>query len=87
MKKYEVYYAPDGATQQYCGEFDSYEEAAEAAEQEPEGLTESLWETARAAGHVGGMYAPSGGDEDDEPLSWHGADGFYCVIGVSRGAL
>lgn len=82
--KYRVYEAADGSDLVYCGEFDDLASAQEFAESEPGGLPRSMWDTARAAGHCAGMTAPDGGDEgeDDEPISWHGAEGTYCVVGV-----
>jgi hypothetical protein len=82
MTKYRVYYSPEGSDSQYCGEFESLDEAQEAAESEPDGLEQCLWDTARAAGHCGGLSAPDAGEEG-EPLSWHGTDGWYCVIAVA----
>lgn len=82
MSKYRVYEAEDGCDLVYCGEFDDLTEAQEFAETEPGGLPASMWDTARAAGHCGGQTAPDGGAEDDEPISWHGTDGTYCVVAV-----
>lgn len=42
-----------------------------------------MWETARKAGHVAGMQAPTGGFEDQEPMSWHGEEGWHCVVEVT----
>lgn len=73
---YRVYRAPDGCSPQYCGEYATLEAAQEAAETEPRGLEESLWATARATGHCGGV-------EDDEPEGWYGPSGWHCVVRVS----
>lgn len=78
---WRVYCCPDGCCASYCGEYDTQEEAEAIAESEPVGLEESLWATARAAGHCAGMTAPGDGEED-EPLSWHGAAGYHCVVKV-----
>ena len=82
--KYRVYRAPEGCDSSFCGEYDTLAEAQQAAETEPAGLERSLWDTARAAGHCGGLTAPSGGVEDDEPISWHGASGWHCVVRVQH---
>jgi hypothetical protein len=79
-KAYRVYKAPDGCDVSFCGEFATLAEAQAHALTEPAGLERSLWETARAAGHCAGMTAPGGGDESDEPLSWHGNE--HCVVEV-----
>ena len=81
---YRIYLAPDGCDPEYCGERDTYQEAVAYAETEPAGLEQSLWETARVAGHCGGMMAPGYGAESDEPMSWHGAAGWHCVVEVSH---
>ena len=80
---YRVYYAPDGSDEAYCGERDTYAEAVAMAETEPDGLERSLWETARAAGHFGGMTAPGCGTEG-QPISWHGSEGWHCVVEVGH---
>ena len=80
---YRVYLAPDGCDPSYCGEYSTIEEARDVAEREPAGLDACMWETARAAGHCGGMTAPdTAGREDRDPLSWHGASGNHCVVRV-----
>ena len=79
---YRVYSAPDGCSESYCGEFITLKDAQAYAETEPYGLDECLYDTARAAGHCGGMEAPTGGTEEDEPISWHGQSGVHCVIAV-----
>lgn len=80
---YRVYRAPDGCDPMYCGEFDEYDAAVRHAESEPVGLEKCLWQTARAAGHCAGMHAPDDCEESDEPVSWHGAEGDYCVVEAS----
>jgi hypothetical protein len=82
-RAYRIYEAPDGCDMSYCGERDTLAEAKAFAETEPTGLQKSLWDTARAAGHCAGKSAPHGGIEDDEPISWHGASGWHCVVGVT----
>lgn len=80
--KYRVYKAEVGSDIAFCGEYDTYERAVEIAGKEPRGLEQSLWDTARAAGHCGGQTAPDSDGEEDEPKSWHGASGSYCVCVV-----
>jgi hypothetical protein len=80
---YRVYESPDGCDVSFCGSHDTYEQAVDAAEKEPAGLQKCDWETARKAGHCGGMYAPDpDGIEDDEPISWHGKHGWHYVVRV-----
>jgi hypothetical protein len=76
-----VYEAPEGCDPSFCGEYDTLADAQAAAVTEPAGLEKSLWDTARAAGHCAGMSAPEGGEEG-EPISWHGASGWHCVVPV-----
>lgn len=81
---FRVYRWPDGSCPDFCGEYPTLEAAEEAAEGEPAGLPKSEWESARRAGHRDGMTAPDpDGDEADEPESWHGANGNYCVVRVT----
>lgn len=80
---YRVYIAPEGSGLSFCGEFETREEAVGCASASPRGLEESLWDAARKAGHCGGLTAPAdGGDEDEEPIGWHGEDGCHCVVRV-----
>lgn len=62
----------NGRDLEYAGSRDTLEEARELAESEPLTLPQHLWETARAAGHCGGLYAPDGEPIDDEPYEWVG---------------
>lgn len=80
MKKaYRVYEAAEGCDLVFCGERRTLAEARALAATEPTGLEKSLWDTARAAGHCGGLTAPDGGTEADEPCSWYGN---HCVVAV-----
>lgn len=79
---WRVYRSPEGCAREYCGQFDALDAAQREAEQEPRGLPESLWATARAAGHCDGMEAPGGGEEDEDAHSWHGRKGWHCVVRV-----
>jgi hypothetical protein len=81
--RYRVYEAAEGCDPIFCGEYDSLEDAQDAAESEPGGLPKAMWDTARAAGHCAGMTAPGGGEEDEAPISWHGTAGWHCVVGVT----
>lgn len=83
LTRYRVYKAEEGSCPSFCGEYDTYDEAAAVAESEPAGLSKSLWGTAYAAGHAAGQFAPDRrGEEDDEPSSWHGTRGWHCVVPV-----
>ena len=77
---YRVYDAAEGCDLIFCGEYDTLAEAQSIAAAEPAGLGQSLWDTARAAGHCAGMTAPEGGDESDEPISWHGEHHCVCAV-------
>lgn len=80
---YHVYYAPDGSGETYLGLADTlrdaYRLAAEHHRGEALGLEESMYGTARAAGHVAGYSAPDE-PEEREPVAWFGAGGWYCAI-------
>ena len=54
---YYVFSAPDGCDETYCGETTSLREARRMARRGV-GLERAMWDTARAAGHCGGWYAP-----------------------------
>lgn len=79
---YRVYYAPEGNDPAFCGEYATLAEAQAAAEKEPDGLPQSMWQTAHKAGHCAGMTAPEGGVEGENPISWHGGEGWHCVCAV-----
>jgi len=79
---YRVHLAREGEGIIYCGDYPDYEQAVAVAESEPDGLPEFCWDNARNAGHQAGMEAPPPGREDDDPISWHGKDGYYCVVVV-----
>ncbi len=83
MVKFRVYKNADGCGLEFCGEYDSLGEAVTVAEKEPNGLPEFLWATARAAGRCYGFAAPDSRGEESEPLSWHGVEGFHCVVRVT----
>lgn len=86
IKCYRVYEAKDGCDPCFVGEYLYLSEAEEAAEAEHGGLPRAMWGTALAAGHCAGQSAPSplaaGEREATEPLSWHGASGWHCVVPV-----
>lgn len=78
--RYRLYYAPEGSGMSYCGEFETRLEACRTADRSPWGLSEDQWDTARQAGHCGGLTAPPAeGVEDEDPLMWVG---YYCIIRV-----
>ena len=68
--RYNLYYAPDGCDEEYVGEYASLEEASVAAAAGKRGLEKSLWDTARAAGHCGGLYAPETMNETEDAYEW-----------------
>lgn len=80
ITRYRVYEAADGSGLVYCGEFATVTEAEAAAEKEPGGVEESVWSTMVAA-HDDRAPDPKG-IESDEPLSWHGQEGWHCVVEV-----
>jgi hypothetical protein len=81
MTKYRVYNAPDGCDIAFCGEYDTYDQAVAVAEREPSGTPKCLWATGLAANDAR-LSGPEGGEEQDEPISWHGANGWHCVCEV-----
>ena len=86
---FNVYHAPEGSAESFCG-FVAVENGdvkaalAECWELAEAGraLPESLYETARAAGHVCGMAAPDKSREAEEPYDWFGPDGCHCAMPV-----
>lgn len=80
MTRYRVYEAPDGCGLTFCGEKDTYEAAVELATKEPGGSPEYQWATMRAAGGMADTSPDVDGQEDEEPMSWHGAA--HCVVRV-----
>jgi len=77
---YRVYHAPEGGDLAYCGDASTLRQARRLAG--GGGLPRSMWDTARAAGHVCGMTAPDGGYEDSEPCEWCGRRGEWCIVAV-----
>lgn len=79
--KWRVYRAPEGGTADFCGEFDTRAEALAHANTSPDGTPQSDWETHKAARD--GVPVPEcTGKEEDEAESWHGVDGWHCVVRV-----
>lgn len=71
--KYRVELAQDGCDVEFAGDCDTLAEARELAATTPRTLPRSMYDTARAAGHVAGMTAPVGGSaEPTEPIEWIG---------------
>jgi hypothetical protein len=74
---YRVELCPDGCDVSFVGDYDSLAKARAAAESGACGLPRADWDTARAAGHVGGMTAPEGGPEEyAEADEWVG---YYAI--------
>ena len=78
---YNVYEAPDGCAETYLGQVTSLR-AARSLAARGGGLEESLYGTARAAGHCAGMSAPDKTGEVGEPVAWFGRDGWHCAVAV-----
>lgn len=72
---YNVYTADNS----FCGHRATIEDARELASRSPEGLEESLWDTARKAGHCNGLRAPETTHEAEEPCEWAGD---YAIVPV-----
>lgn len=86
---FNVYRAPEGSAAAFCGfvAVENGDIAAALAEcwglaDAGHELPESLYETARAAGHVCGMVAPDKSRETEEPYDWFGPDGEHCAVAV-----
>ncbi len=79
-KTYHVFRAADGCGEQYLGSTTSIREAKRMAAQHARGargdLPESLYGTARAAGHCAGISAPP---KVGEAVEWFGKGGWYCA--------
>jgi hypothetical protein len=78
---YNVYHAPEGSCESYLGRVTSLRAARHLAATGRE-LHESMYGTARAAGHVCGLTAPDKSHEDDEPSAWFGRGSWYCAVAV-----
>lgn len=81
---YNVYHIPEGSAPAFYGFAETLADAKElAAKGRAKGraLEQSLWDTARAAGHCAGLVAPTG-EEAEEPAEWFGADGWDCAVAV-----
>lgn len=81
---YNVYRAQDGSSPSYYGFAATLEEAKQLASK-GRSLEESLWDTARTAGHCAGISAPDQSHEDEEPAAWFGEDGYDCAVAVFEG--
>jgi len=84
---YNVYEAPDGCCESFLGVVSNLSEAYDLVNSGKVGLEESLYETARTAGHCGGLYAPEKQHEENEPTEWFGPDGFHCAVAVFNGEI
>ena len=78
---YHVYHAPDGGGESFLGFASSLRAARRLAARGRE-LEASLYETARVAGHCGGLRAPDTSHEAAEPAAWFGRGGWYCAVPV-----
>jgi len=86
---FNVYHAPEGSAESFCGYVPVQDGDIAAALAECRALAEAgrelpehLYETARAAGHVCGMAAPNTARETKEPYEWFGPDGWHCAVAV-----
>lgn len=80
--RYRVYEAREGCDPEFCGECDTLEDAVELAESEPGGVPKYQWATMRAAGGMADTSPDVDGQEDEEPMSWHGQEGWHCIVRV-----
>jgi hypothetical protein len=83
MSAYRVYWAPEGAGLSFVGDYPTMDDAHAAASADERGLHESMWGTARAAGHVGGLIAPPQATEDEHG-GWAGPDGHHYIVGITE---
>ena len=77
---YNVYRYADGSSEEFYGFVDTIGEAKELASR-GKCLEESMYSTARLAGHCGGISAPDKENEDSEVTEWFGL-GYDCAIAV-----
>ena len=77
---YNIYHAPDGCAPEFYGRTKTIA-AGKSLAAAGRALPASLWDTARAAGHCGGLVAPEG-REAEEPAEWFGGDGYDCAVAV-----
>lgn len=77
---YNVYRAADGCSEEFYGFVETLDEARKLAEA-GSSLPESLYATAEAAGHCGGLEAPDKTNEG-EVAEWFGDDGYDCAVQV-----
>lgn len=80
MTEYNVYRAADGCALEFFGRVRSLRAARHMAAVGGS-LPQCLWDTARAAGHCGGIRAPEG-TESPEPAAWFGLRGECCAVKV-----
>jgi hypothetical protein len=79
---YNVYYRPEFGGEEYFGAASSQRAAKKLAQ--GDGLCESQYATARAAGQCGGIEAPDSDGEDERMTIWFGRHGHYCLVPFSR---
>lgn len=82
---YRVELAEDGCDVEFAGDCDTIKEARALASSNPTTLPKSLYDTAKAAGHVAGMNAPSVAVSGDcEPIEWVGDFAISRVIVIDQ---
>lgn len=83
MNTYHVIRIPDGAGQEYFGSASTLGAARSLVKKADSGeivpLPQSLYDTARKAGHVMGIPAPPPLD-NLSVAEWTGNDGFYAIM-------
>ena len=81
---YNVYEAKEGCAEVFLGFVGTLSEARELCDGDPEGLPESLYQTARQGGPIYGIPAPDKENEAEDP-EWMGPEGWHCAVAVARG--
>lgn len=79
---YNVYYSPEGCDEEFCGFATTLASAKKMRKSNR--LPKSLYATAQAAGHCGGLTAPDTSREIEDHITW--LDGEFCAVGVAADA-
>ena len=74
---WNVYRIADGCALEYYGRANTLSDAKQLSK--GRSLPQSDWDTAKAAGHCGGISAP-GGVEEDEPSHWWGDNRCAVIV-------
>ena len=85
ISHYHVYRAAEGQDESFLGMAETLDDARALAATATEGLPASLYETARAAGHVDGLYAPDKSGEADAESGeheWAGPQNEHVIVPV-----